>query len=201
VIVEDFFREIDQRWDLATASTIPLRVIGASALNLRAEDYDRGTDDADVIETADLARGIKERLIDLAGKGTALHVRRGMYLEIVPGGLPLLPHVPTFHPLDGLSASLAHFEIAVLDVVEVCVSKLKPFRSRDREDIRAMVKRNLVPHDHFVARVRDAVDVYADGAGAEDLRDIIRHFHQIERDVFGVPESEIELPQWLEDRL
>jgi hypothetical protein len=32
-------------------------------------------------------------------------------------GLPLLPHVPLFHRLDTLNASLRHFDIRVLDTV------------------------------------------------------------------------------------
>jgi hypothetical protein len=86
VIVEEFLREIDRRWDRPGQGTIRLRIIGASALNLQT-DYDKGTDDADVLETADLAGGVKERLLAIAGKGSELATRRGMYLQIVPGGL------------------------------------------------------------------------------------------------------------------
>lgn len=93
-------------------------------------------------------------------KGTVLHKRRTLYLQFVASGLPLLPHVPLFHKLDALNASLRHFEIHVLDVVDVVVSKLRPFRSSDQGNIQAMVERGLVPHDRLVARFRDAVDEY-----------------------------------------
>jgi hypothetical protein len=196
VIVEEFLQEIDRRWDLPVEGKIRLQIIGASALNLLT-DYDKGTDDADVLESADVTDAIKERLLDIAGKGTDLALRRGMCLQIVPGGVPLLPQVPDYRPHDGLNAVLIHLEIVVLDPVDVCVSKLKPFRARDRDDIRAMVHRGVVPHEQLV-RLTKAIDVYADGAGADDVEDIIRNLHQIERDVFGVEESEIELPAWMD---
>jgi hypothetical protein len=80
------------------------------------------------------------------------------------------------------------------------VSKLKPFRARDRDDIRAMIQRGVVSHERLVSRLTEAIDVYADGAGVDDVPDIIRNLHLIERDVFGVEESDIELPAWLADR-
>ena len=107
----------------------------------------------------------------------------------------------TGFPLDDLNASLHHFEVHVLDVVDVVVSKLKPFRPSDRGDIKAMIDRKLVPHDRLVERFRDAVDDFAGGAGAEDLPRCIKNLNRIERDLFNVPESQIELPDWLVDRL
>jgi len=46
-----------------------------------------------------------------------------------------------------------------------------------------------------------AVDVYSDGAGGEDIPRFIRHLNRVERDVLQVPETDIELPAWLADRV
>jgi len=195
LFVDDFFADIDRRWT-KREDKIPLHVIGSVALLLRS-DYRRGTKDSDVVQTRELTDGIKARLLDLAGKGTPIHQRHRMYIEVVSSGFPFLPHVPLYHSVEALNASLRHFEIRVLDVVDVVVSKLKPFRSGDIEDIRAMVDRDLVPHDLLVARFRDAVDDYAGGAGADDIPRYVANLHRVERDLLGVEESEIELPEWI----
>lgn len=196
----EFLTDVDRRWVKREEGRIPLHVIGSVALLLRT-DYDRGTKDSDVVQTRELTEDIKCRLLLLAGKGTEVHARHGMYIEIVSSGLPFLPHEPLYHSLEELDASLQHFEIRVLDVVDVVVSKLKPFRGSDLEDIRAMVQRGLVPHDLLIARFKDAVDDYSGTAGAEDIPRFVRNLHQIERDLLLVDETEIELPDWLADRV
>ncbi len=195
-IISDFFIEIDRSWAWPQPDRIPLQVIGSSALLLQT-DYQRGTSDGDVLESREVTPETKARLLELAGKGTVLHKRRTLYLQFVVSGLPLLPHVPLFHKLDALNASLRHFEIHVLDVVDVVVSKLRPFRSSDQGDIQAMVECGLVPHDRLVARFRDAVDEYAGGAGADDIPKYVRNLHRVERDLLNVTETEIELPDWI----
>jgi hypothetical protein len=199
-VVSDFLGDIDHRWSWPQPGKIPLRVIGCGAL-LLATDYQRGTKDSDVLETIELSADTKRRLTELAGKGTTLDIRRGMYIDIVSSGLPLLPHEPDYRPHDQLNTLLRNFEIHVLDVVDVVVSKLKPFRPNDLSDIKAMIDRKLVPHDRLVERFRDAVDDFAGGAGADNLPRYIKNLHRIERDLFNVPPSPIELPDWLEDRL
>ena len=195
MLVDDFFADVDRRWT-KREDRIPLHIIGSVAL-LLGTDYRRGTKDSDVVQTRELTDGIKARLLGVAGKGTAIHQRHGMYIEVVSSGFPFLPHVPLYHPVEALNATLQHFEIHVLDVVDVVVSKLKPFRGSDIEDIRAMVDRDLVPHDRLLARFRDAVDDYAGGAGADDIPKYVANLHRVERDLLGVDESEIELPEWV----
>jgi hypothetical protein len=109
--------------------------------------------------------------------------------------------VPLYHSLEDLTGSLQHFEIRVLDVVDVVVSKPKPFRGSDQEDIQQMIQRDLVPHDLLVARFKDAVDEYSGGAGAEDIPRFIKNLNRVERDMLRVEESAIDLPDWLADRL
>jgi hypothetical protein len=49
---------------------------------LDAADYQRGTKDSDVLETAELQKELAARLTLLAGKGTELHLRRRIYLDV-----------------------------------------------------------------------------------------------------------------------
>jgi maltooligosyltrehalose trehalohydrolase len=54
--------------------------------------YERGTKDSDILETADLDVETKARLLELAGPGTDLSKRHGLYVEFVASGLPRSRH-------------------------------------------------------------------------------------------------------------
>jgi len=158
-------------------------------------DYMRGTKDSDIWETTELAMEDKNRLLELAGSGSTQ--RRGLYLDIVPSGLPFLPLSPCWHPLPELNPLLNHLTIEVLDVVDVVVSKLKRFSPSDLDDVGAMTVKGLVEHRRLIERFLSAVDVYGGDARAEDLPQYVRNLHRVERDLLAVPETEIELPAWI----
>ena len=195
--VDDFLAAVDDQWTprVAGVAKTRLRIIGCSALLLQT-DYARGTKDSDILETAEILPDTKARLLKLAGRGTELHLRHRHYLEFVPGGLPLLRQNPLWHSHARMRARLRHFEIEVLDVVDVVVSKLKRLHADDASDIEAMVERGLVPHSSLLECFRDAVDFHALGAGADDVARCLANLHWLERDVLGVTETEIELPDW-----
>ncbi len=193
--VEEFFQEIDQHWP-RNERVVRLRIIGSGALMLQA-NYERGTKDSDVFETADLSNETKQQLVRLAGPGTDLHQRRNMYIDIVANGVPFLPHVPKWQPVSVLNARLKRLELQVLDVVDVVVSKLKRLNANDRSDIDAMVERGLIPHERLVERFRAAVDEFSGDARAGDLPRYVANLHVVERDMLGVEETDIELPSWI----
>ena len=63
-----------------------------------------------------------------------------------------------------------------------------------------MIVRGRITHEQFQSRFRSAVDRFADSAsGAAKLPKIVENFNQIERDYFGVEETEIELPPWVDE--
>jgi hypothetical protein len=194
--IEDFLRDIDRGWQACGDQRVSLHVIGSMALMLQT-DYQRGTKDSDILETELLTPGARQQLLAIAGPGTKLHAKHRVYIEVVANGFPFLPQVPRWRLLPELNAGLQNFDVQVLDVVDVVVSKLKPFRARDQQDIAAIVDRGLVPHVGLVDRFRAAVDSFSYEARAEDLPGYIDNLHQIERDLFGVAESEIELPSWI----
>jgi Nucleotidyltransferase of unknown function (DUF6036) len=195
-MIEALFRDIDERWKGTSEAKTRLRLIGSTALMLQS-DYARGTKDSDVLETANLSTDIKNQLRALAGVGTALHTRHRLYLDFVAASLPFLPQRPRCHDLTSLNASLKHFELEALDVVDVVVSKLKRFNANDVSDIEAMVKKDLLPHDVLIERFKAAVDHYEMDARAEDLPKYVENLHAVERDMLVVPETDIELPPWL----
>jgi len=194
--VEDFLAEVDGLWAPGDATRVRLRLIGSTALML-ATGYERGTKDSDIFETIDLTRETKQRLLAIAGPGTEVHRRRRMYLEIVANGVPFLPWPARWQAAAELNQRLRHLEIAVLDVVDVVVSKLKRLNDNDLTDIAAMIDLDLVRHDALVARFRSAVDVFSGDARAADLPRYVANLHRVERDMLGVAESDIELPGWI----
>jgi hypothetical protein len=193
--VEEFFSAIDTEWP-ASDNKQQLHIIGCGALMLQTS-YERGTNDSDVFETAELSSDTKERLLAIAGRGTPIHSKQKMYVDLVANGIPLLPRPPTWHAIENLNAQLARLEIRALDVVDVVVSKLKPFRARDLSDIAAMIELGLVQHARLIERFKSAVDEFAYTAYATDIPAFVRNLNQVERDLLDVAESEIELPGWI----
>ena len=151
------------------AAKVRLRVLGSVALMLQA-DYNRGTKDGDVLESAPINQAIKTELLGLGGKGTALAKRHDLYLDIVAGGILFLPAATIYHPLPGLSIALNCFDVEVMDIQDACVTKLKRFNANDQTDIAAMTRLGKLDHACFLGR-----------------------FHQVERDIFLVTETHIDL--------
>jgi hypothetical protein len=99
---------------------------------------------------------------------TFKRVRLLKEIDIVANGVPFLPHAPRYNTIDAFKA-LQHFQVGVLDVVDVVVSKLKRFSANDIGDIQAMVDRGHVDHPLLVTRFRFAVDAFLGDARAQDL--------------------------------
>lgn len=192
--IRDLLVDLDRRWPRPLARRLPLRFLGATALVLQT-DFDRGTKDGDVLEAVELGPHAAT-LRGLAGPGSDLAARHGVYLDLVAAGLPFLPQAPTWHPLAVLTG-LSNLDVAVLDVVDVVVTKLKRFSASDQADVAAMVDRDLVPHDALVARFRSAVELYVLDARASDLPRYVANLHRVERDLLLVSETEIVLPSWI----
>lgn len=191
--VERFIIELTKTWNPPSPKT--LSIIGSTALMLQT-DYERGTRDSDVLETAELDSATQERLIELGGPGTRLARRWGMHVDIVAGGIPFLPQSPEWRPcpMNGLAPNVS---VLVLEVADVVVSKLKRLNANDMTDIDAMVGRGLASHEAVLARLQLAIDYWGGDARAEDLPQYIENLHTVERDVYGEAPSEVELPAWI----
>jgi hypothetical protein len=184
-LIEDFFVDVDRAWQWSGPERIALRIIGSGALMLLT-DYSRATKDSDVWHALGLPDVVARRLTQIAGRDSAIHARRRLYIDIVPNGLPLMPYPVRFHPIVALNTKLTAFAIEALDVVDVAVTKLKRFHADDRSDIAAMIDRGLVPYDEFKQRFFAAVDRVTD---EEKRPGYFRNLNQVERDQFGVEET------------
>lgn len=193
-VSESFFRALDAAWRLDERAT--LNIIGGTALRL-GHAHTRVTDDADILETVHLSLAMKEELSRLGGKGTALAKRHGVYIALLASGIPFLPRAPKYNDVS-FEPPLVHLVIRTLDAVDVCVSKLKRFHANDRSDIEAMVTAGHVTHAELVSRFRSAVDDWSYGAYASDLPKYVAALNTVERDMFVVEETTIDLPDWLD---
>jgi hypothetical protein len=170
---EDFFIDLDAHWSASGAKT-PLKILGSAALMLQTS-YERGTKDGDVFETLELDAATKRRLLEVAGLGSEIHKRHRLYLDIVANGIPFLPHVPIWHPLDVLNRRLSNFELSALDVVDVVVSKLPRFSPNDQSDIQAVIDAGHVTHQRLVERFVAAVDDTSGDARVADFGRYLAH--------------------------
>lgn len=193
-LIKEFFLDLDRGLPPAPEK-VELRLIGSAALMLQA-GYERGTKDSDILETSSISGPVKEKLLSLAGKGSSLHTKYGIYLDIVCEALPFLPQRPLFHPFTAIRG-LKHCQLSVLDITDVVVSKLKRFNANDVTDIRAVAAKQLLKPARLSRRFRDAADCYSTDARASELPRYVRNLNTVERDFLSVPESEIELPGWL----
>lgn len=186
--IDDFLRDLDASW--SPAEGVELSFVGSAALMLQT-DYVRGTKDGDVLRTADFPDAARERLLGIAGQGTALATRHHMYIEFVAPALLFLPREPRWHDVD---AQLRCFRVRCLDATDVAVSKLIRFNGNDRDDIDAMIAKGVVSRAAMLERLRGAIERFTYDARSDQLPRIVRNFHQVERDMFFELESPIVLP-------
>ena len=191
ITFDEFLEELDGRWTDSSGSRITLRVLGSTALFLQTT-YVRGTKDGDVFETDQIDRQTRERLLAIAGPGTQMHHRHRIYLDIVARGVPLLPPDPLWH---GYPLALVHFDVVVLDITDVVVSKLKRWNANDRDDVRAMVTMGHVDHDHLVERFSMVMERYKFDARSDLLPVMAERLNEIESDWFVVDETPFDFPE------
>ena len=192
--VELFLLDVDAHWPL-TAPRIPLKVFGSTALMLQTT-YVRGTKDSDMLGVDPILGTMAEDLLRLAGKDSTLHRKHQIYLDVVSAGVPFFPHPTHWLPATDLNARLRSFEVQLLDITDVVVSKLKRFSDSDRNDIKAMIDRELIDHALLVERFLSAADVFSMGSQAVHVIHCAKNLNWVEREYLGDPETEYELPPW-----
>ena len=108
--IEELLRDVDRAWTPANAHRVTLHVFGSTALMLQA-DYLRGTSDSDVLETKELDAQTKQQLLAFAGRGTALHIKHRIYIDVVANGIPFLPQAPIWHRRSLPSPNLLYVDV------------------------------------------------------------------------------------------
>ena len=191
--VEALFRELDAQLTPPRLPRVHLHIVGSTALFLQTP-YQRGTKDSDAVLTRTFDVAVRDALLALAGKGTRIAQRHGIYLEFVGEGILLLPDDPCWTPC----LSLTSLEVSALAPTDVVVAKLIRLHGDDLQDIEAMVDLGLVTHERLVERFQNAIIRHGTYGRSDKLRPAIRNLHRVERDIFQVYESEIEIPEWMD---
>ncbi len=198
-MIEAFFIELDQAWTPDRGQPIRLPIIGSAALFLQCS-YTRGTKDSDVLQIGQLGEiEVVATLEKIAGAGSVLAKRHRSCLDIVAPGVPFLPHPPRFHALEDLNRKLQYFSIEVLDIIDVVVSKLKPFRAQDVEDIRYLADLGLIDSGRLVEQFKSAVEYWSMDARVSKLPKYVENLHVVQRDILAVVETDVDLPRWILD--
>lgn len=197
-MIEDFLLELDKRWKIPTQESIALHVVGSMALFLQSS-YQRNTKDSDILEIEEIPTEIRNNLIKLAGRETQLAKKYGLYLDIIKSGKLFLPARKNFHPYKALNTKLKNFSFLVLDVTDVVVSKLMPFRQQDVQDIQAVIDLGLIEPARLIERFIMAKEQCLLDSRAADLPKYIENLNTVQRDFLDVEETFIEVPSWVEE--
>lgn len=131
-----FFLEIDA----AVAEKIELHCLGGFIVSV-LYDLGRSTSDIDVIAIS--PRNESVRLIEMAGKGSDLHRRHGVFLDLVT-----IASVPDDYEqrLSGIfTEAFKHLRIFALDPYDIALAKLERNIQRDRDDVRCLAR--IIPFD------------------------------------------------------
>jgi hypothetical protein len=136
--LHEFLRALDTMLleSAAEGQRLDLYIIGRAALvlfhNLNLQP--QGTKDLDVVPVQYPPTGLLAKAVELFGKGTdnAHHYR--LYLEPVPSGLPPVPGWFEGRSIEWQSAWRV-LRLWQLEVHDLAATKLKSFRSQDREDL------------------------------------------------------------------
>ena len=127
-----FLQELDVALiPIANGQRLDLYHLGRSALVWRYQAT-FSTKDIDVVQ---MRTSLEEKAHELFGQGSAMAKELGLYLDLVPDGLPPLPG-----GFRGRSSEVGGnwqvIRLWELEVHDLAVTKLKAFRPQDRQDLR-----------------------------------------------------------------
>jgi hypothetical protein len=110
--------------------------------------FERPTADVDVLTV--VPRGEVERLIDLAGKGSALHRKHGLYLDLVT--VATVPEDYEQRLVEVAAGAFKRLRLFALDPYDLALAKLERNIQRDRDDVKHLAR--TIPLDLQVLRER-----------------------------------------------
>ena len=155
-----FLREVDQR----LREPVDLHCVGGFVVSLRY-GLARPTGDIDVI--AALPDHAKAGLVRLAGRGSDLHRKHGVYLQIV--SVAATPDDYEQRLSEMFAGAFSRVRLFALDPYDLALTKLERNLDQDVEDIRHLAR--VVPFDLEVLKRRyeDELRPYLGRPDREDL--------------------------------
>jgi hypothetical protein len=133
--------------DALAEGEVELRCLGGFAAAMRY-GLPRPTADVDVITT--VPAGAAGHLLPLAGKGSALHRRHGVYLDFVT--VATVPEDYDRRLVEIFPGTFEHLRLFALDPYDLALAKLERNTQRDRDDVKFLAR--TVPFDLKVLKER-----------------------------------------------
>jgi hypothetical protein len=126
--------------DASTQSEIELHCLGGFVVTV-LYGMARPTADVDILVIA--PRGESERLLSIAGKGSALHYKVGLYLDLVT--VATVPEDYAQRETEIFPGAFKHLRLFAFDPYDIALSKLERNIQRDRDDVKYLAR--TVPFD------------------------------------------------------
>ena len=127
-----FLKEIDD----SLASEISFHCFGGFAIEL-LYDLPRETVDLDIMAT--VVRDRYDELFELAGKGSALHKKYKVYLDLV-GAIAVVPDDYEERLIPITTADFKHIRLFVMEPHDIVLAKLGRNTSKDIQDVMYLAK-------------------------------------------------------------
>ena len=167
-----FLREIDDRIEEATV----LPCLGGFVVTQCYGNL-RPTNDFDVLDVAPTSMSAK--LIEIAGEGTKLARKHGLYIHIV--GVASVPYEYESRLTDLCPGTFERLRLRVMDPYDIALSKLSRNHDRDHDDVMYLARTVPFDLDLFERRYNEELRPYLLGnkeekddwfhAWLEDIRD------------------------------
>jgi len=138
-----FWKEIDK----AVAEPIELHCLGGFVITL-LYGLDRSTADADVISVT--PRYAASGLLEIAGEGSALHQKCGVYLDVV--GIATVPENYAERLTEIFTGEFQNIRLFALDPYDIALAKIERNIQRDRDDVKHLAR--VTPFDLEVLKER-----------------------------------------------
>lgn len=157
--IQQFLTALDEALVLhaAKGERLDLYAIGRSALILHFDlPLARGgTKDFDVVQLGHPLTRLAQKAVELFGKGTDNAQRLGLYLEMVPEGLPPLPGGFRNRCVEIEGAGQV-IRLWRLEIHDLAATKLKCFRAQDRDDLQFLCDTGRLRADQLKAALESA---------------------------------------------
>ena len=164
IILPDPWRSFWKEIDEAVTEPVEFHCLGGFVITL-LYGLERSTSDVDVI--AVIPRNPVNELIDFAGKGSFLHQRYGIYLDVV--GIATVPENYDERLSEVFSGEFQHIKLFALDPYDIALAKIERNIQRDRDDVKHLAR--VVPFDLELLKERYETElrVYLGNPTREDL--------------------------------
>jgi hypothetical protein len=112
-------------------------------------------------------RGESERLLKLAGKGSELHHRHGVYFDLIT--IATIPEDYDQRLTEMFPQTFNHIQLFALDPYDLALAKLERNIQRDRDDVKHLARTIPFDLDALRARYEKELRPYLANPAREDL--------------------------------